>query len=185
MFMNEEWKSVIGYEEYYEVSNLGNVRSVDRIVGAAHGGTKRILGVTLRPCIGNHGNNYRFVNLRKLHTGKTVKVARLVAESFIPNPSHLPCIDHINCIKTDDSVTNLQWVTHAENMRRAGANLLMKPARGESAWNSKLSDSDITTILLLRHQGHSFAYIARSLNVGQTIIRGVVAGTRWKHVPRI
>lgn len=101
--MTEEiWKPVRGYEERYEVSNLGNVRN------------KETLNV-LKPQTNRYG--YLQVNLYVCgHSTRKMKtVHRLVAEAFIPNPENKPFIDHINTIRTDDRVENLRWVTAKEN----------------------------------------------------------------------
>lgn len=106
------WKVVKGYEEYYEVSDMGDVRSKDRWVnnnGTMEYRKGRIL--KSKDCKG-----YKIVALCKDGNPKNFRVARLVAEAFIPNPDNKPYIDHINTIRTDDCVTNLRWVTREENM---------------------------------------------------------------------
>lgn len=112
--MEEIWKSVRRFESYYEVSNMGNVRSIDRIVKRGRFFEKRkshLLSVVKSS--GTHG--YCFVNLYK--DGKTYpkKVHRLVADAFIENPDNKPCIDHINGLRDDNRVENLRWVTYKEN----------------------------------------------------------------------
>jgi len=99
--MEEIWKPVVGYEGLYEVSNFGAVRNVRR----KHNIKLRI----------NSGGYYH-VYLNRDGIMKTVSVHRLVAMAFIPNPENKPCVDHINTNKQDNSVTNLRWVTHKENM---------------------------------------------------------------------
>lgn len=65
--------------------------------------------IKLKPMISSYG--YPIISIK----GKKVKVHRLVAETFIPNPFNKPCIDHINTIKTDNRALNLRWCTHKEN----------------------------------------------------------------------
>ena len=114
----EIWKPVVGYEGLYEVSNLGNIRSLNY----RHTNTIKNLSLSLNK------NGYVQVNLWKNYNGKVLVVHRLVAEAFIPNPDNKPEIGHINTIKTDNTVclnedgsvnyekTNLRWVTKKENM---------------------------------------------------------------------
>ena len=96
----EEWKNVIGYEGLYEVSNKGNVRNVRR-------------NTLLRLTKTNYG--YIQVSLYKNGIRTGLKVHRLVAEVFIPNPDNLPQINHKDEDKTNNNVTNLEWCTAKYN----------------------------------------------------------------------
>lgn len=94
----EIWKDIEGYEGLYQISNLGNVKSLKN--GLLKGG--KIFG-------------YRYIGLCYNGKYKSFRVARLVAKAFIPNTENKPCVDHINAIRDDDRVENLRWVTHKEN----------------------------------------------------------------------
>lgn len=112
--MEEIWKSVKGFEGYYEVSNMGNVRSIDRIVKRGRFFEKRkshLLSVVKSS--GTHG--YCLVNLYKDGKIYPKKVHRLVADVFIENPENKPYVDHINGVRDDNRVENLRWVTYKEN----------------------------------------------------------------------
>lgn len=108
-FNEEIWKPVMGYEGYYECSNLGRVRSVDRYVNNRHkNGLQFKRGQILKTA---SQRGYRILILSK--EGKQVckKVHRLVAESFIPNPDNLPFVNHKDENKTNNCVDNLEWCT--------------------------------------------------------------------------
>lgn len=111
--MTEIWKDIDGYIGYYKVSNLGNVRSVDRIVSHWKGGEQ------LRKCKllkqADDGNCYKFVCLQKNGKRKIYKVHRLVAEAFIPNPNNYQCVNHIDEDKHNNCVDNLEWCTQKYN----------------------------------------------------------------------
>ena len=118
--MNTEiWKDIEGYEGYYQVSNLGNVRSLDRIEydpfnrGGCNGRKRLLKGRVLKQGTGTNG--YRYVNLSVNQKSKKYSIHRLVAEAFIPNPDNLPTVDHINRNKTDNTVSNLRWLSHYDN----------------------------------------------------------------------
>lgn len=110
---NEVWKPVKGFEGLYEISNKGNVRSVDRHVML---GNQYCLlkGKPIKPFPNSTG--YLRVGLSKNSKDKKYLVHRLVAEAFIPNPNNLPCIDHINTIRDDNKVENLRWCDTAGNL---------------------------------------------------------------------
>jgi hypothetical protein len=100
----EIWKPVVGYEGLYEVSSFGRVRSFK----------KSTTPFNMRLC--SHYRGYRTVYLYR-EKNKDIKcfVHRLVAEAFIPNLEGKPFVNHIDCDKTNNNVSNLEWMTEAEN----------------------------------------------------------------------
>lgn len=107
--MNEIWKDIEGYEGYYQVSNLGNVRGVDRICKS----NKFIKGIVLKQQTDKDG--YKRIGLKKDGKMKRFAVHRLVAIAFIPNVNNYPCINHKNEDKTNNVVENLEWCTVGYN----------------------------------------------------------------------
>ena len=115
--MIEEWRDVVGYEGLYEVSNLGNVRSKEKIsvvvFGKLKGRQQHRKGKDIKI---NHANKgYSQVHLTKNRCGRTERVARLVAQAFIPNPDNLPFVNHKDENRSNDCVDNLEWCTHEYN----------------------------------------------------------------------
>lgn len=110
--MNEIWKPVKGYEGYYEVSNLGRIKSIERMVKWK--GRERFVKETIKATNIDKGG-YPVVTLCRDCKSTSVKVHRIIAEAFIPNPDNKPLIDHINTIRTDNRVENLRWCTNQEN----------------------------------------------------------------------
>ena len=112
---HEEWRDIVGYEGYYQVSNLGRVRSVDRVIPRTNQADARLTGKILG--FNPHGHNgYLCVKLSKDGQHKNMRVHRLVAEAFIPNPMEKPQIDHIDMNKHNNTADNLRWVSCKENM---------------------------------------------------------------------
>ena len=117
--MKEIWKPINGYEGIYEVSNLGNVRSVDRVVKQMNNGVVCNHKYRGRVLAGSAAHNgYRHIILcDKDKNRKTALVHRLVAETFIPNPDSLPEVNHLDENKLNNRVDNLEWTTHEDNTR--------------------------------------------------------------------
>lgn len=121
MNVPEVWKPVPGYEGLYEISNMGNVKSLARMK-PYRDGFRRFPGGILKPNKINGG--YRLVMLTNSHTRKGFLVHRLVAESFIENPNCLPQVNHIDGNKENNTVSNLEWCTAKENMLHSVKNRL-------------------------------------------------------------
>ena len=114
--MAEEWRDIKGFEGQYQVSNMGRVRSLDRIVPTHHNGRRLARGKVMSPCF---SSGYLKVVLYRNNKYNNRLVHRLVAEAFIEPIEGKTHIDHINGVKTDNRVENLRWVTQAENNRYA------------------------------------------------------------------
>lgn len=110
---NETWKDIPGYEGLYMVSNLGNVKSLQRIVRANTCGARKISEKMLTPCKSSSG--YYLVVLCKNGKHKSHYVHRLVAQAFIPNPYSLREVNHKNEDKEDNIVSNLEWCDRKYN----------------------------------------------------------------------
>ena len=110
--MNESeiWKDVAEYEGFYQVSNKGNVRSVARKDSRGH----RCGGRILKPKYDRYG--YLHVALYKNGKSKAKTVHRLVAEVFLPNPENSPQVNHMDEVKDNNELSNLEWCTHKYNM---------------------------------------------------------------------
>lgn len=108
----ELWKDIEGFEGYYQISNKGNVRSVNRFDGV-HDRQGSLIRQNLKH------NGYLQVGLRKHGKRKWFGVHRLVAIHFIENPDNKPQVNHIDGNKLNNTVENLEWVTGRENQRHA------------------------------------------------------------------
>lgn len=132
--MKEIWKAVSGFEGFYEVSNKGNVRSLDRTVTRKDGVVVSFKGKRLLPRLNQDG--YLQIQISKGDKIKTIRVHRLVADTFLPNPSSMPEVNHKDEDKTNNAVTNLEWCSHKYNSRYGtrGERIARKHGKSLSAY---------------------------------------------------
>lgn len=140
--IDEEWRDVSGYEGLYQVSNLGRVRSLDRWRKNGSGEYKqkgRILNQ------GDTTTGYKQIVLNKDKKRKTLKVHRLVAIAFIPNPENKPNVNHIDGNPHNNKVENLEWCTQSENVQHAydtglkQCNIIDKETLQDMHYNKKMT----------------------------------------------
>lgn len=113
--MQEIWKDVEGFEGLYQVSNLGNVKSLERSVRNHKSGATRTIKEHILMA-GRDKDGYLQVNLCKSGRMRAGKIHRLVAKAFIPNPENKPQVNHKDGNKNNNVVNNLEWNTKSENL---------------------------------------------------------------------
>lgn len=167
----EEWKPIAGYEGLYEVSNMGKVRSYQNF-----GNGLRKEPKVIKPSVNSYG--YLCITLCKNRTHKNKSIHRIVAETFIKTDDMGLQIDHVNGIKTDNRVSNLEWVTPKENTLRS-VMLGLKP-RGEKHGNSKLKQKEVETIRELYKAGkHTQRQLGAIFGVCHSVIGDIVRNETW------
>lgn len=120
------WRTIAGYEGYYEVSTDGQVRSLNRTVRSRSGRTKHLKGQQMKLTY-SKSSGYMVVNLRKFGASEVIPVHILVATMFLPNPYNYPMVNHKDGNKTNNRVENLEWATYSHNNIHALENSLRKP----------------------------------------------------------
>lgn len=111
----EEWRPVVGYEGLYEVSDLGRVKSLDRVIMRKNGRPITVKGKIKEPTKWNYDYDYLEVKLSKNGVDKTIFVHQLVAKTFIPNPNGCDVVHHIDRNQKNNRVDNLEWMTKPEH----------------------------------------------------------------------
>lgn len=107
------WKPIKGYENLYEVSDMGEIRSLDRISPCGKGRCHLFKSKVLTPS--SNGKGYTFVRLAKNGINKKHYIHRLVAEAFIDNGNNYPIINHKDENRANNKVDNLEWCTYKYN----------------------------------------------------------------------
>lgn len=183
----EEWRNVKGYEGLYQVSDWGNVRSLDRINEFYNPMLKKMSkrfweGKVLKKVKNQDG--YDVVSLRDYnHKGHDGKVHRLVAEAFLPNPQNKPTVDHINGDKQDNRVENLRWATNKENNNNPNTIVNMRGIQNGRQLNRKDSSKVVYQYTLdgiLINTYPSASEAARQIGCHIGTIAQVCRGVRTK-----
>jgi hypothetical protein len=171
--MNEErWMPVKEYEGIYEVSNKGRVKSLERKDKRGFLRKERIMRQVVNP------RGYSFI----VTQDKRSKVVhRLVAEAFIDNPDGKGEVNHLNGIKTDNRLENLEWATHSENLLHACREGLRNTPKGEKNHNAKLTNKESEKVREL-YAGGDWTYkkLSEKYDVGISVIAGIVKGKTYK-----
>ena len=111
-YLGEEWRDIKGYENYYQISNYGRVRSLERTITCKNGINKKYCARILKPSVDRVGYLFKCIN------GKCYKIHRLVAFAFPEICGEYfegAEVNHKNAIKTDNRAENLEWITHKQN----------------------------------------------------------------------
>lgn len=180
--MKERWEWIKGYKGRYKVSTHGRVWSKARTQknrGKVQPLPERIMRGSPRP------KGYLYVCLYKDGKKSYHSVARLVAQTFIPNPRTKPCVNHIDAVVTNNRLDNLEWVTYAENSRHMVKLGRDKPRRGSAATSSKLTETQVLKIRALLKAGVSGSALARKYKVCIQTISFIKHRVTWQHLPAI
>jgi len=156
----EKWRKINDYPNY-SISNMGRVRN-DKT------------GLIKKYYIMSNG--YCIINLNKNNIKKSNLIHRLVAKHFIPNPENKLEVNHIDGIKTNNFVENLEWSTHKENMKHASIKYLFK---------NKLTKKDVIWIrkhYIKAHKIYGQKPLAIKFNVSQATIGKIINRKSWKYI---
>lgn len=162
---NMEFKTITT-EPNYEISKEGIIRN-------------SINGKIKSQYIGTTG--YYMISISHNNKSKPLRVHRLIAEAFIDNPDRYKCINHLNGIKTDNSIENLEWCSHIQNMQHA-FNTGLANNTGEKNGQCKLTSKQVSEIKQRLISGESQYSIAKDYPVTRSVIEGIKIGRLWKNL---
>lgn len=171
----EEWKSVIGHERFYEVSNLGHLKSFyTKTITPTEILNYKILKFKI-----NQAGYHQTIIIRG-NQRCTVLAHRLVAEAFLLNPNNYPVVNHLDGNKLNNCVDNLEWCTQGDNIRHAFKLGLMEGNKGEKNALSVLSSDQVQSIDYLLEQGHlNNKEIAAEFDIDPVTICDIKRGKTW------
>lgn len=182
--MGEIWNHIKGFEGCYEVSNLGSIRSVTRIIAQKNGKSKKINGRILKTQ--HYPNGYQYVCLSVNSICRNILIHRLVAEHFVDNPFNKPEVNHKDLNKNNNVYSNLEWCTHSENHKHlynsGKINKHFVSNEGVDNGRSLLSEEHVIEIANLLKNGQRRIEIARLFNVSKSTIDKIAIGKNWNHI---
>ena len=163
--MKEERRDISGYEDRYQVSKSGKIRSL-RVINTSHKYDRY-----LKVCISNSDC-----------TRKTVRIHRVVAETFLADSmSEGLVVNHKDGNRRNNSVENLEWITQKDNIAHA-IMMGLNNIRGESNSRAKLNNKLVLEIRKMSSDGATVSAIASKLNYNYNTILDVVRFKTWKDV---
>jgi hypothetical protein len=170
--MEETWKDIVGYEGAYQISNLGRIKTLPRILIRRNGSPQTIKPKIRKNTLGNNG----YYTLTLQVDGKKIRteyIHQLLAKTFIPNPENHPNVCHKNDIKTDNRLENLYWGTRKDNAEDSVRN-----GRHVNT-GAVLTIEKVREIRTLLAEGFTHGELSRRFHVGITAISNIKLGKTW------
>lgn len=174
----EIWKDVKGYEGIYEVSNLGNVKSKDRLIVTSKNIVAKINQRILKKKVTKKG--YERLTLSVSGKHKDVGVHRLVAQAFIQNPENKKEVNHIDGNKQNNQISNLEWCTRNENEKHA-FKIGLKSLKGEKHTLARFTESEVLQIREMRGI-KTGKQVAKEYGVTDGAIYRIWNRKTWNHI---
>jgi hypothetical protein len=185
LYENEIWKDAIGYEGNYQVSNMGRVKSLQRLIKRGHLNCERKVKERIKK-VSLDKNGYIFLRLSKDGIKKNLFVHRIVASAFLNNDDCLPQVNHIDGNKENCRVENLEWVSQSENSKHAFKIGLRKPSGGAVKYKP-IAQYTIDGVLICQYKSIRDAFIKTQINNISACLRNktkykTAGGYLWKQM---
>lgn len=172
----EIWKDIQDYEGFYQISNIGRVKSVFRVVSRCNKRQHSVKALIRQQWVNKKG--YLVTNLCVNKKRQFFSVHRLVANAFIKNPENKAEVNHKHGVKTDNRAIELEWNTHQQNMAHASMTKLMP--MGEKSCKAKVTQYQVIEIRKMLASGVGQKVIADHFGVGSNLIWAIAEGKTWR-----
>ena len=170
---SEIWIPITGYEGFYEISNMGRIKGIDRVDCMGQFRKTKIS----KQCFDK--NKYLLISLSRDRIDKTFRVHRLVGFHFIPNPENKKEINHKKGIKTDNRASELEWSTNKENIHHSISIGIKRSIKGESNPGAIINQE--LALKIFNYQG-KLRHVASHFNIDKQIVSRIKRGLNWSHV---
>jgi hypothetical protein len=178
----EVWKDVVGFEDRYEVSSFGNIKSKSYLKNSRNANGDFCYWTKPKYMkLSPNADGYLLVDLCKDKTRCTMSVHRLVASTFVENPNYLPIVNHINSNRVDNRAINLEWTTQQGNIQHSydsGSN----SNKGELHPRHVLNENIVREMRILHESGISIIEIANKFGFRKDTTKSAITGKNWSHV---
>ena len=177
--MIEIWIDVVNFEENYQVSNMGRFRSKDTIINRTYGKSYVKIGRILKPTY--YSNGYNQLMLYKDKKRYTFIAHRVIASHFIPNIDDKKEVNHINNVKDDNRVENLEWCSPSENIQKA---LIHNPNFGKNRGkeNNRLTEIDVIQIKKMINDNLKNNEILSKYKISASSFFNIKSNKTWSHL---
>ncbi len=176
-----EWRPVIGYEEYYLVSEDGQIKTRERACNIHHNSKMIRRPKFLR--VYEHPSGYNVVTLYKNRKRTLCGVHRLVAMAFVENAENKPQVNHKDGDRRNNHYSNLEWVTNYENQQHAIFNGLVRYVKGDEHGCSKTNSNDVKKMRELYKTGkYSWRELGTMFGLTKSHVGQIIRRLTWRHV---
>jgi hypothetical protein len=174
--LEEIWKNIIDFEDIYQVSNFGRIRSLDKIIYSSDNRNRTLRGRILKNKL-DRTKKYQHVYLSHKGIATIVSVHRTVAKHFIPNPENKPEVNHKDGNGLNNRIDNLEWNTRCENIQHSFDIGIRKPyiIPRDKCHLTKLSTSKIRSLIKMYNSGFSYKEMAKEFKMSVSGLEKIIS----------